>query len=56
MLLSAVTFELYGQGKENIKMSAWQALKKLTEKYTEQVAGKNEGAAYFQQKQHISAD
>jgi hypothetical protein len=21
-------FELYGQGKENIKMSAWQALKK----------------------------
>ena len=53
---SDLTFELYGQGKENIKMSAWQALKKLTEKYTEQVAGKNEGAAYFQQKQHISAD
>ena len=25
---SDLTFELYGQGKENIKMSAWQALKK----------------------------
>jgi hypothetical protein len=23
-----ISFELYGQGKENIKMSAWQALKK----------------------------
>jgi hypothetical protein len=26
--LAKISFELYGQGKENIKMSAWQALKK----------------------------
>ena len=40
------------------KNSTYQLIEvlKTTEKYTEQVAGKNEGAAYFQQKQHISAD
>jgi hypothetical protein len=28
LCLGQITLKLFGQGKENIKMSAWQALKK----------------------------